>query len=37
MNSKDKILPDNESQWVAYLNGEPDIPDSIGLDERWPG
>ena len=34
MNSKDKILPDNESQWVAYLNGEPDIPDSIGLDEK---
>ena len=27
-------MPDKESQWIGYLNGEPDIPDSIDLDEN---
>ena len=34
MNSKDKILPDDESRWIAYLNGEPDLPVSFDLDEK---
>jgi len=34
MNSKDNILPDEESRWIAFLNGEPDIPDTIDLDEK---
>jgi len=34
MNSKDNIVSDTENQWIAYLNGEPDIADSIDLDEK---
>ena len=33
MNSKENILSEEESRWVACLNGEPDITDSCDLDE----
>jgi len=34
MNSNDKLLPDEESRWIAYLNGEPDILDSVDFDDN---
>lgn len=34
MNTKENILPDEESRWISFLNGESGIPDSVDLDDK---
>ena len=34
MNNKNNMVTDAENQWIAYLNGEPDVQDYLDLDEK---